>query len=120
MAIATVQNGYARAEHHPIMPGISPHKRWCYARFRRVGRSTIPAGPCTAPSPMLRPRGFGRTYIIYYFAPAVIVIRFKVLNNNKYQLLTRNFSTTFFTEEFRNAGPCRRYSAGSFYSLEGG
>jgi hypothetical protein len=49
--------------------------------------------------------GVGRTYIIYYFAPAVIVIRFKTLNNNKNQLLTRTFSTTFFKEEFRNNRP---------------
>ena len=29
----------------------------------------------------------GRTYVIFHFAPAVIVIRFKTLNNNKNQLL---------------------------------
>lgn len=54
--------------------------------------------------------GVGRTYIIYYFAPAVIVIRFKTLNNNKNQLLTRTFSTTFLKKSSEITGPRRRYS----------
>ena len=62
--------------------------------------------------------GVGRTYIIYYFAPAVIIIRFKTLNNHKNQLLTRNFSTTFFTEEFRNNRPSPAILSGRLTSLE--
>ncbi|MGZ2453228.1 hypothetical protein ACVIRO_006045 [Rhizobium ruizarguesonis] len=72
------------------------------------------------PSAGLRRWGIGRTYIICYFAPAVIVIRFKTLNNNKNQLLTRSFSTTFFKEEFRNNRPSPGILSGRLTSLEEG